>query len=310
MAEIAKGGFQLESISRFRLPEKLTSPVGGVALKDGRVAAWCGAPEPSMWTFTATGQLERKWTLPDGPQLPPVALDGGVVFAMPGRLHISATAGGRAAEDYRAAQTQDQQQPWKSLTAISPTQVLAVTADNKFVRVEYRATPRPQLAELSVTNVPYVIELPPAVSGGFLFLATTDGKLVMMQASTLEVLAETDLGMIPGAVPKVAGNFVFVELANKEVRVFKIEDGLPPAGSFPLDGHALAGDPLLLSDKSYLIARTDGAMIRMNPDGTVSDAVVRAWPGDSAGSAEPEWSDHRDWNGWKSVSTGPETIGK
>ena len=275
MADIAKGGFQLESTSRFRLPDKLTSSVGGVALRDGRVAAWCGAPEPSMWTFTPTGQLERKWTLPDGPQLPPVALDGGVVFAMPGRLHISATAGGQAAEDYRAAQTQDQQQPWKSLTAISPTQVLAVNADNQFVRVEFRATPRPQLAELSVTNVPYAIELPPAVSGEFLFLATTEGKLVMMQASTLEVLADIDLGVIPGAVPKVAGKLVFVELANKEVRVFKIEDGLPPAASFPLDGHALAGDPLLLSDKSFLIARTDGALIRINSDGTVSDAVVQ-----------------------------------
>ncbi len=275
MADIAKGGFQLESTSRFRLPDKLTSSVGGVALKDGRVAAWCGAPEPSMWTFTPTGQLERKWTLPDGPQLPPVALDGGVVFAMPGRLHISATAAGQAAEDYRAAQTQDQQQPWKSLTAISPTQVLAVNADNQFVRVEFRATPRPQLAELSVTNVPYVIELPPAVSGEFLCLATTDGRLVMMQASTLEVLAETDLGTIPSAVPKVAGGFVFVELANKEVRVFNVADGLSPAASFPLAGHALAGDPLLLSDKSYLIARTDGAMMRLNSDGAVSDSVVQ-----------------------------------
>ena len=275
MADIAKGGFQLESISRFRLPDKLTSSVGGVVLKDGRVAAWCGAPEPSMWTFTPTGQLERKWTLPDGPQLPPVALDGGVVFAMPGRLHISATAGGQAAEDYRAAQTQEQQQPWKSLTAISPTQVLAVNADNQFVRVEFRATPRPQLAELSVTNVPYGIELAPAVSGDFLFLATTEGKLVMMQAATLEVLAEVDLGVIPSAVPKVAGSLVFVELANKEVRVFKVADGLPPAASFPLDGHALAGDPLLLSDKSYLIARTDGTMIRINSDGTVSDSMVQ-----------------------------------
>ena len=275
MADIAKGGFQRESTSRFRLPDKLTSEVGGVALKDGRVAAWCGAPEPAMWTFTSTGQLERKWTLPDAPQLPPVALDGGVVFAMPGRLHISAIAGGQTAEDYRASQTQNQQQPWKSLTAISSTQVLAVNADNQFVRAEFRATPRPQLAELSVTNVPYLIELPPAILGDFLFLATTDGKLVMLQATTLERLAEIDLGTIPNAMPKVAGGFVFVEVANKDVRVFKTEGGLPQTASFPLDGHALAGDPLLLSDLSYLIARTDGKLIRLNPDGTVSDSVVQ-----------------------------------
>jgi len=275
MASIAQGGFQLESVSRFRLPDKLNSPVGGVTLKDGRVAAYCGVPEPSMWTFTTTGQLERKWTLPDTPQLPAVALDGGVVFAMPGRLHISATAGGRAAEDYRAAQTQEQQQPWKSLTAISPTQVLAVNAENQFVRVEFRANPRPQLAELSVTNVPYVIELPPAVSGNHLFLATTEGKLVMMQTSTFQVLAETDLGIIPSAVPKVSGNFVFVELANREVRVFKIEEGLPALGSFKLDGYALVGDPLLLPDGSCLIARTDGTLMRLNSDSAVSESIVQ-----------------------------------
>jgi hypothetical protein len=227
-----------------------------------------------MWTFTPTGQLERKWVLPDTAELPPVALDGGVVFAMPGRLHISATEGGRPAEDYRAAQSQDQQRPWKSLTAVSPAQVIAVNADNQFVRVEYRATPRPQLAEISVTNVPYVIELAPAVSGEFLFLATTEGKLVMMQGSTLEVLAEADLGVIPSATPKVAGEFVFVELANREVKVFRAADGLPPVASFPLDGHALAGDPILLSDKNCLIARTDGALIRMNVDGTIADSRV------------------------------------
>ena len=81
-----------------------------------------------MWTFTNTGQLERKWTLPDAPQTAPVAIDGGVVFAMPGRLHISATAGGKQAEDYRSSQSAEAQQPWKSLTAISNNQVLAIAA--------------------------------------------------------------------------------------------------------------------------------------------------------------------------------------
>ncbi len=273
MADIAKGGFQVESISRCRLPEKLASPVGGVVLKDGRVAIWCGAPEPSMWTFSTTGQFERIWRLPDTAQLPPVALEGGVVFAMPGRLHISAVSNANA-EDYRAAQTQNQQEPWKSLTAVSPTQVIAVNADNQFVRVEYRTAPRPQLAEISVTKIPYEIRVAPAVSGDSLFLASTEGKLVMMQAATLEVLSEVDLGIIPSATPKIAGEFVFVELANREVRVFRIANGLPAVASFPLDGYGLAGNPMKLPDNDYLIARTDGKIIRMTADGTISDSVV------------------------------------
>lgn len=270
MADIQKGGFLLESVSRFRLPEKLSSAVEGLVLKDGRPAAWCGTPEPSMWTFTTTGQLERKWTLPDAPQVPPVAIDGGAVFAMAGRLHMTATAGGRAVEDYRSTQTQDQQQPWKSLTAISGTQVLAVTGSNQFVRVEYRATPRPQLTEVSVTTIPQIVEVAPAAANGFLFVATVEGKLLLMQASNLEVLAEAELGGVPSASPEIAGEYVFVEVAGQEARVFHIDNTLPLAGTIRLDGFSLAGPPLPLPD-GFLAARTDGLLMRLDSNGAETD---------------------------------------
>ncbi|MFM7830854.1 MAG: hypothetical protein ACKPJD_03650, partial [Planctomycetaceae bacterium] len=160
--------FLLESVSRFRLPDKLVSPVDGLVLNDGRPAAWAGLPEPSMWTFTTTGQLEQRWNLPGPPQVPPVAINAGAVFAVPGRLHVTGLSGGRTAEDYLSAQTQNQQQPWKALVALSGTQVLAVTAANEFVRVEYRDTPRPQLAELSITKFPHNIEVPPTAANGYL----------------------------------------------------------------------------------------------------------------------------------------------
>jgi len=272
MADIRKGGFLLESVSRFRLPERLSSQIDGLVLSDGRAAAWCGTPEPSMWTFTTTGQLERRWTLPDAPQVPPVAIDGGVVFAMAGRLHISATAGGQATEDYRSSQTQNQQQPWKFLTAISGTQVLAVSGDNQFVRVEYRATPRPQLTEVSVTKMPHEIEVAPVAAKGFLFVATTEGKLLLMQASSLEVLAEAELGGVPDAPPRIAGEYVFVEVAGKEVRVFRIDNSLPQTGVIRLDGYSLAGPPLPLAD-GFLAARTDGLLMRLDSNGAMTNSV-------------------------------------
>lgn len=270
MSDIQKGGFMMESVSRFRLPDKLDSAVEGLVLKDGRTAAWCGAPEPSLWTFTTTGQLERKWSLPDVPQVPPVAIDGGVVFAMAGRLHITATAGGQAAQDYRSSQTQDQQQPWKSLTAISETQVLAVTGDNQFVRAEYRATPKPQLTEVSVTTLPHVVEVAPAAANGFLFVATVDGKLLLMQASNLEVLAEAELGGVPSASPKVAGEYVFVEVAGQEAKVFHIDNTLPHTGTVKMDGYSFAGPPLPLTD-GFLAARTDGMLMHLDSNGAPTD---------------------------------------
>ncbi|MFN9719508.1 MAG: PQQ-binding-like beta-propeller repeat protein [Planctomycetota bacterium] len=275
LAEIGQHRFVMESVSRFRLPDKLSSAVEGLVLNDGRTAAWCGAPEPSMWTFTLTGQLERKWTLPDAPQTTPVAIDGGVVFALPnGQLHLSATAGGKAAGDYRSSSVQDQQQPWKSLTAISKTQVLAITGDNQFVRVEFRSTPRPQLSEVSVTEIPHPVELPPAVSGAYLYVATADGKLLVMQTSNLEVISEVELGGIPSAMPKVTDELVIVEVAGQKAKIFRGKDQLEPTGEIPLQGYGLVGMPLR-TGAGYLQARLDGQVISLTNEGVPTEEVIR-----------------------------------
>lgn len=274
VADLGKAGFLLETVSRFRLPEKLSSPIEGVMLSDGRPAAWCGTPEPSMWTFTTTGQLERRWTLPDPPQVAPAVIDAGVVFAMQGRLHLSGMAGGKTAEDYRVSQTSGNVQPWKCLVSLSATQVLGITAQNEFIRVEYRPTPKPQLAEISVTKIPQPVEIAPAVADGFLFVPTSDGKLLLMQASTLEVLAEKDLGGVATATPKVAGGFVFVEVGGQQAKVFRIEESLPDAGTLPLDGFALAGNPVAV-DGGLIVARTDGLLTRLNTDGAPANAQLQ-----------------------------------
>jgi outer membrane protein assembly factor BamB len=274
LPELAKGTFITESVSRFRLPDKLASAVQGLVLSDGRTAAWAGAPEPSLWTFTTTGQLERRWTLPDTPEVPPVTIKAGVVFACSGRLHLTAMAEGKTAEEYRASQNKNQQQPWKALVAINDTQVLALSAANEFVRVEYRESPKPQLAEIGVSRFPHPLELPPTVAGNFLFAASTNGKLLLLSTATLEQLAEQDLGGIPSARPKAAANIVLAEVASQQVRIFRAENGLTQAGNLPLDGHALVGDPLPVSD-GFLVARSDGTLFKLNPDGSPSDKSLK-----------------------------------
>ncbi|MFM7057912.1 MAG: PQQ-binding-like beta-propeller repeat protein [Planctomycetota bacterium] len=268
--DISKGTFVTESVSRFRLPDKLASPIQGLVLADGRPAAWAGTPEPALWTFTPTGQLERRWPLPDAPEVPPVAIAAGAVFASSGRLHLTAMADGKTAEEYRASKNQNQQQPWKALLALNETQVLAVSANNDLVRVEYRPTPRPQLAEVGVTRLPQPIELTPAVAGNFLYAASTSGKLLLLQTTTLELLAESDLNGIPSAPPKAAGNIVLAEVAGERAAIFRAENGLVPAGSLPLNGHTLVGQPLPLAD-GFLVARSDGFIFKLNPDGSPSD---------------------------------------
>lgn len=275
LTQITGGGFSLEAISGFRLPDKLASSVGGLELLDGRLGAWCGAPEPAFWSITPTGQLERKWPLPSEPQAAPVAIAAGVVFPLTGRLHLTATKNGAPAEDYRAAQAAGQETGWKSLTALSDSQVLAVTSDNRLVRVEYRASPRPQLAEISVTQSMHTIDVAPTAANGMLLAATADGKLVLMQSSSLEVLAEAELGGVPARSPFVSGDHVFVDVGRRELRTYVIENGLTPSGVWPLEGQTLVGPPLKLADGSFLAARSDGLVMRLSAGGQPGDNSTR-----------------------------------
>ncbi len=274
LAEISRGGFSLESISEFRLPDKLASSVDGLTLTDGRLGAWCGAPEPLLWTISTTGQLERRWVLPDVPQTAPAAIAAGVVFALPGRLHLTAVSSGVTVEDYRAAQAVSQQSGWKHLTAISDSQVLAVTTENRMVRVEYRPMPRPQLAEISVTPLDHSIEVAPAAANGHVVLATAEGRLILMRADSLEVLASAELGGVPRRSPFLAGDRVFVEVSTGELKTFVLTDSLRPAGSFPLAGRSLAGVPVRLQDGSHLVALNDGAIERLTADGMLAAGGV------------------------------------
>lgn len=273
LASVQEGGFWLDSISRCRLPDNLASPVRGLTLTDGRPAIWCGPEEPAVWTFTTSGQLERRWGLPDAPETDPVAVAGGLVVPLPGRLHLTASPAGRV-EDYRAAQAQGRQSRWKFLTALNETQVLAVTSDNALVRVEYRQNPRPQLAEVSVTQSAHSIEVAPSAAADRLFTATAEGQLILQQAGTLEVLAAADLGGAPSASPMIAGNRVFVEVARNELRAWSFDDGLTPTGTVALDGYALAGPPLLRPDGTFLAARTDGVVVILRDDGTLQKELI------------------------------------
>ncbi len=272
VSQLGTDAFILDTISQFRLPDKLSSEVGGTVLADGRPAAFVGAPEPAMWTFSTSGQLEQRWPLPGEPELPPVILDDGVVFASSGRLHLTGLTGGRKADDYLAAQTGAGQQPWKSMVAISGTQVLAVRGDNALVRVEYRSSPSPHLAEISVTAFANKIEQPLAAGSGFVAAATTNGKLLLMQGASLEVLAEQDLGGIASGAPQIASGIVTVDVAGQTCRIFRLDSELSAAGEIPLNGYATIGAPLETAD-GHLVARQDGTLFLLNSDGVPSESM-------------------------------------
>lgn len=274
LQEIKSGGFVLDRISRYDIPDKLQERVGGLTLSDGRVAAFCGGDEPSFWTFTSTGQLEQKWPmLPGGPELQPVALADGVVIAVSGRLHMTANRRGRV-EDYRAAEAVGKQASWKSLVALSDKQVLAINSQNEAIRVEYRESPGPHLFEVSKTPLQQAVEVTPAVSGELLFLATAEGNLQAVATTTLEQLGQVSLGGVANDSPVVSGNRVFVQVARRELKVFASDASLQQTASIPLNGSFLVGPPVAVNGGGFVGCFSDGRVLLLDQDGNATGKQI------------------------------------
>jgi outer membrane protein assembly factor BamB len=124
-----------------------------------------------------------------------------------------------------------------------------------------------------VAPFPHAVEVAPAAANGFLFVATTDGKLMMLQASNLEILATAELGGVPSATPKVAGQVVIVEVAGQAAKVFRVQGGLAPAAELQLGGFGIAGNPLVVED-GVLVARTDGMLTKLDAAGVPTGATM------------------------------------
>ena len=267
---IRKGGFMLDSLTPYQLPTKLKDQVGGLSIEDGRVAAYCRGEDPKLWTFTASGQLEKMWPLPAEPTLPPVSLSNAVVFAMEGRLHCSAVSGVRGVEDFRAAQGIGEKTKWKSLTALSDNQVLAVNSQNEAIRVEFRPTPRPHLLLISSTRLQDEIDLQPTADGDLLVAVTTEGSLQIMSTATLEILGQSPLGGQPSQPALVAGDRVFVDVARQELRVFERSASLKQTGSVKLNGRFPVGAPVPVRGGGFVVCLSDGEVMLLDADGNAT----------------------------------------
>lgn len=263
--EIGQSRFYTKQQSKFSLPKGLKDPVGGLSLPDGRLAAWCGGKEPTVWTISSTGQLERRWLLPAAPETSPVALAGGLVVPMPGRLML--TGRRERTEDYQVSRELNAQATWKSLTPISDTQLVAVNSDNQLVQIEHRTEPRSHLAQVSVTPLDGAVDVAPAAGGDYLCIATADGRLVLMRSLALELVKEVELDQVVSQPLRVAGDRLFAEVGNNEIRVFELTDELRLAGTIASNGASLVDTPLSLPSGGFLAALSDGSVLRLNPRG-------------------------------------------
>jgi hypothetical protein len=72
----------------------------------------------------------------------------------------------------------------------------------------------------------------------------------------------------------VTDQFVIVEVANQEAKIFRIAPDLPATGSLPLEGWGLRGNPLAVSD-GLLVARGDGLLTKLDANGVPGEISMK-----------------------------------
>ena len=257
---LAKGGFDLQPIGQVPVPEGLSESLSAVRLGDGRLAVYCGGAEPRLWLPGGDG-IAREQKLPQGLQAGPIALGGGLLVALPGRLRlIGHAATDPAVEDLPAPIGPDEPPRWMNLIALDQNQAVVLSQAGRLARLQFGTAPVPHLEEITHWDAGNPVDLPAALGAGRLFLIDSKSRLVMLDARSLEPLAQIVLEASPGARPRPAGNQVVVELMTGSLVAYDVAAKLQRIWELPLAGAWLTGDPLT-EDGQLLVALTDGRVL-------------------------------------------------
>jgi tetratricopeptide (TPR) repeat protein len=262
--KLLRGGFDLQPVGQLPVPEGLSETLSAVRLSDGRLAVFCGGDEPRLWLPLSDGTPHEQ-KLAEALQAAPVPLAGGLLLALPGRLRVSGRpAGEPPVEDLPAPIGRDQPPRWIGLFALDDRNALAVSEQGRATRVQFGTAPVPHLEEISHWDTGSPVDLPPAMAEGRLFIVDATSRLVMLDAGLLEPTAQVVLEASAAARPRPAGELVLVELKTGRLVAYDVPGKLAKRWDVPLDGAALAGDPLV-ADGSLLIALTDGRVMWLDP---------------------------------------------
>jgi len=258
--KLARGGFELQTLGQLPIPQGLSESVSAARLSDGRLAAYCGGEQPRLWLPGSDG-LPREHKLAEGLQTAPIRLAGGLLLALPGRLRLFGRPGANSpVEDLPARIGQEEPPRWVNLAALNETQAVVLSEQGRVARIQFGTAPVPHLEEITHWDAGSPVDLPMALAGGRLFLVDATSRLVMLEAGSLDPLAQTVLEGSPAARPRPAGDQILVELQTDRLVSYDIAGKLEKKWESPLEGAALAGDPLVVDDK-LLAALTDGRVL-------------------------------------------------
>ncbi|MFH1300617.1 MAG: PQQ-binding-like beta-propeller repeat protein [Planctomycetota bacterium] len=255
--------FKEKTITQLKLPEGLTEPLKTTQLSDGKIAVYCGSPEPTLWVLNSFGQLEQTIELKAPLEAMPVLLGDGI--ALPFQKKISMFRKGyglNTVQDFVLPDQNATDVKWKQLIATAKDQCIALTSSGQIISLQYRTTPVRHLAVLSITDNKQPIDFKAGIGKDTLAVTDASGQLQLLDAKTAQQKAKLQLPSPATNDLWISAGLLFVE-SKQNLSCFNIASGLQKVWDLKLPETSLAGPPAII-EKQLLISLQNGTLMTLD----------------------------------------------
>jgi len=255
--------FKEKTITQLKLPEGLTEPLKTTQLTDGKIAVYCGSPEPTLWILNTFGQLEQTIDLKAPLDSMPVLLGDGI--AIPFQKKIAVFRKGRGlntVQEFVIPDQADADVKWKQLIPTAKDQCLAITSNGKIIALQYRTTPARHLAVLSMSDNKQPIDFKAAAGKDGLAVTDASGLLQLFDLKTAQQKAKLQLPSPATNDLWITEGLLFVE-TKQNLSCFNINEGLKKLWDLKLTESSLAGPPAII-DQKLLLSLQNGSLLTVD----------------------------------------------
>lgn len=264
-AKLQAGGFDLQSVAQLPIPDDLAAPLQAVRLVDGRLAVHCGGAQPRLWTVTADGVVQPEQKLPQALEAAPIAFAGGLLLPLAGKLRVIGQGAGQSKlEDFVPAISKKAPPRWRGITSLDNIQVIAVSEEGRVRRIQQRKSPVAHLAEVVHWDAGSPVDFSFVLDQGRLAVADSKSRLTLLDANSLEPLAEVQLDKPVMQALWMTGGRLLIEVGGEQIVSLDMTQKLEQQWSLALPpGALLAGAPYARED-DLILAFRHGEVWRIN----------------------------------------------
>ncbi|WP_339734422.1 PQQ-binding-like beta-propeller repeat protein [uncultured Gimesia sp.] len=253
-----------KTITQLKLPEGLSTPPQTTQFANGKIAVYCGSPEPTLWILNSFGQLEQTIELKTPLDTMPVLLGDGIALPFEKRIAVFRKGRGiNTVQEFALPENIAKNAKWKQLIPVSQDQCIAITTSGQMISLQYRTTPVRHLAVLSIADLKQPIDFNAAKGNDVLAVTDASGQLQLLDAKTAQVKTKLQLPSPATNDLWITDTFLFVE-SKQNLSCFSISNDLQKTWDLNLPDTALAGPPSMI-DKQLLLSLQNGALLSIDP---------------------------------------------